>query len=103
MHVIFFRHIKQKKYGCVLVMQIERPVICESFVTIQCWIQIPFLSFDGKNFDSHVDAIYEHYAKLGSYNGEPFVTGGANRKTEIFNNKAGKWTEVEDYPYASTL
>ena len=64
---------------------------------------IPWLSFDGKNFDSQVDARFEHrLTKLSSYNGEPFVTGDwQNTKTEIFNIQAGEWSKVESYPFSS--
>lgn len=41
--------------------------------------------------------------RLGSYNENPFVTGGAwphNKKTEIFNMTSREWEEHDDYPFA---
>ena len=40
--------------------------------------------------------------RLGSYNENPFVTGGAwphNKKTEIFNMTSREWEEHDDYPF----
>jgi len=50
-------------------------------------------------------------SKLANYKGAPFVVGGwvdprggeTNKKTEIFDTQAGKWSEAEDYPFASKL
>ena len=112
-HVIFFRCIKQKKYGCALLKLREKLVDCKFFVAIYCCrIITTFFSFDGKNFDTQVDATYEHFStKLENYKGAPFVVGGwvdprgqdTNKKTEIFDTQAGEWSEAEDYPFASKL
>ena len=61
--------------------------------------------FDGRKFETQVDAYYEHSSsKLASYNGSPFVTGGGDTvTTEIFDFNAGIWKRAEDYPFSARL
>ena len=63
------------------------------------------LRFDGNHFSGVEDPKYNHWrAKLGSYQGRPFITGGhANPagKTEIFSTNSLQWQFGTDYPFTS--
>ena len=67
-----------------------------------------FSRFNGTSFKTEPSSKFSHTYTfaLGSYRYSPFVTGSegylGGLKTEILDNKTQKWTEVEDYPFAST-
>ena len=67
-----------------------------------------FSRFNGITFKTEPSSKFSHrytYA-LGSYRNSPFVTGRYSSfyglETEILDYKSKKWTEVKDYPFASS-